>query len=47
LKLVLEEPSSTDSNVAISFGIPAMTLGRCGNNGDNHSINEWWDPKDA
>jgi hypothetical protein len=24
-----------------------MTLGRCGNNGDNHSINEWWDPKDA
>jgi tripeptide aminopeptidase len=47
LKPVLEEPASTDSNVAISLGIPAMTLGRGGNNGDNHSINEWWDPKDA
>jgi tripeptide aminopeptidase len=47
LKPVLEEPASTDSNVAISLGIPAMTIGRGGVNGDNHSINEWFDPKDA
>lgn len=47
LKPVLDQPASTDSNVAISLGIPAMTLGRGGLNGDSHSINEWWDPKDA
>jgi acetylornithine deacetylase/succinyl-diaminopimelate desuccinylase-like protein len=47
LKPVLEEAASTDSNVAISLGIPAMTIGRGGVNGDNHSINEWFDPKDA
>jgi len=47
LEPVLEEPASTDSNVAISLGIPAMTIGRGGVNGDNHSINEWFDPKDA
>jgi acetylornithine deacetylase/succinyl-diaminopimelate desuccinylase-like protein len=47
LKPVLEEAASTDSNVAISIGIPAMTIGRGGVNGDNHSINEWFDPKDA
>ncbi|MDB5812080.1 MAG: peptidase [Betaproteobacteria bacterium] len=47
LKPELESPGSTDSNVAISLGIPAMTIGRGGLNGDNHSINEWWDPKDA
>ncbi|HSQ04274.1 MAG TPA: peptidase dimerization domain-containing protein, partial [Burkholderiales bacterium] len=47
LKPVLEEPSSTDSNVAISLGIPAMTIGRGGLNVDNHSIRESFDPKDA
>ena len=44
---LLEEPESTDANVAISLGIPAMTVGRGGVTGDNHSINEWYDPKDA
>jgi tripeptide aminopeptidase len=47
LEPVLEEPASTDSNVAISLGIPAMTIGRGGVNLDNHSINESFDPKDA
>jgi tripeptide aminopeptidase len=47
MKPVLEDPASTDSNVAISLGIPAMTIGRGGVNGDNHSIKEWFDPKDA
>lgn len=47
LEPVLEEPASTDSNVAISLAIPAMTIGRGGVNRDNHSINESFDPKDA
>jgi tripeptide aminopeptidase len=47
LRPVLEDPASTDSNVPISMGIPAVTLGRGGLNGDYHSLNEWFDPKDA
>ncbi len=34
--------SSTDSNVPISLGIPAITIGRGGEGGDNHSPDEWW-----
>jgi acetylornithine deacetylase/succinyl-diaminopimelate desuccinylase-like protein len=47
LEPVLAEPSSTDSNIPISLGIPAMTVGRGGANGDVHSIDEWFDPTDA
>jgi tripeptide aminopeptidase len=47
LQPVLEEPASTDSNVPISMGIPAVTLGHGGRNGDYHSLNEWFDPVDA
>ena len=43
----LEQPGSTDSNAAISLGIPALTVGRGGFNGNMHSIDEWFDPKDA
>ena len=39
--------SSTDSNLPISLGIPAVTLGRGGKGGANHSLGEWWDPTDA
>jgi tripeptide aminopeptidase len=38
---------STDSNLPISLGIPAVTLGRGGKGGANHSVDEWWDPADA
>ena len=41
-----EEPSlsrsSTNSNIPISLGIPAITVGRGGVGSDNHSPTEWW-----
>lgn len=41
-----EEPrlsrSSTNSNIPISLGIPAVTIGRGGIGADNHSPTEWW-----
>ena len=41
-----EEPSltrgSTNSNIPISLGIPAVTLGRGGVGSDGHSLTEWW-----
>lgn len=39
--------ASTDANLAISMGIPAVTLGRGGVGGGAHSLNEWWSPRDA
>jgi di/tripeptidase len=43
----LDKPSSTDSNVPISLGVPAVTLGGGGSDGGNHTIEEWFDPTDA
>jgi acetylornithine deacetylase/succinyl-diaminopimelate desuccinylase-like protein len=37
--------SSTDSNLAMSMGIPAVTIG--GEGGNWHSRNEWYKPVDA
>jgi tripeptide aminopeptidase len=34
--------SSTDSNVPISLGIPAVTLGGGGAGAGAHSLDEWW-----
>jgi tripeptide aminopeptidase len=34
--------SSTDSNIPISRGIPAATLGGGGTGGGAHSLSEWW-----
>lgn len=34
--------SSTDSNIPISLGIPAVTLGGGGSNGESHSLDEWF-----
>jgi tripeptide aminopeptidase len=39
--------SSTDSNLAISLGIPAVTIGGGGEGGNWHSRNEWYRPVDA
>ena len=47
LKPRADGASSTDSNLPISLGIPAVTLGRGGKGGANHSLGEWWDPTDA
>ena len=33
---------STDSNIPISLGVPAITIGRGGRGGNAHSLDEWW-----
>jgi tripeptide aminopeptidase len=37
--------SSTDSNIAISLGIPAVTIGAGGTSGNTHTLDEWYDPR--
>jgi len=48
-KLIGTEPrldqSSTDSNLPISLGIPAITLGAGGSSAFSHSLDEWYDPR--
>ena len=46
-KPILEEAGSTDSNVPISLGIPAATLGGGGDFGGCHTLEEYFDPTDA
>ncbi|HEX8556956.1 MAG TPA: M20/M25/M40 family metallo-hydrolase [Pyrinomonadaceae bacterium] len=36
--------SSTDSNIAISRGMPAVTIGAGGASGATHTLDEWYDP---
>jgi tripeptide aminopeptidase len=43
----LARAGSTDSNVPINLGIPAVTLGGGGNFGGIHTLNEYFDPTDA
>jgi acetylornithine deacetylase/succinyl-diaminopimelate desuccinylase-like protein len=38
------EQSSTDSNLPISLGIPAITFGAGGSSGCSHTLDEWYDP---
>lgn len=37
--------ASTDSNVPVSLGIPAVTLGAGGSSGNSHTTDEWYDPR--
>jgi tripeptide aminopeptidase len=37
--------SSTDSNIAISLGLPAVTVGAGGSAGHTHTTDEWYDPR--
>jgi acetylornithine deacetylase/succinyl-diaminopimelate desuccinylase-like protein len=39
--------SSTDSNIPIALGIPAVTLGRGGDGDGGHSPGEWWLNRDG
>jgi di/tripeptidase len=39
--------SSTDANLAMSLGIPAVTIGGGGEGGGQHSLNEWYKPTNA
>ena len=43
----LRDESSTDANIPISLGIPAITVGRGGEEGGVHTIHEWFKPVDA
>src|SRR5262249_29159947 len=45
-RIVLES-SSTDSNIALSLGIPAGTLAGGGEGGGQHSLTEWYRPAEA
>ena len=35
---------STDANIAMSLGIPALSMSNAGNGGANHSLGEWYSP---
>ncbi len=39
------EQASTDSNLPIALGIPAVTLGAGGQAGLSHTLAEWYDPR--
>ncbi|MBT8146737.1 MAG: M20/M25/M40 family metallo-hydrolase [Gammaproteobacteria bacterium] len=39
--------SSTDANLPISLGIPAITMSRGGRGGNAHSPDEWWENVDG
>jgi acetylornithine deacetylase/succinyl-diaminopimelate desuccinylase-like protein len=39
--------SSTNSNIPIALGVPAVTIGRGGEGGENHSPTEWWINRDG
>jgi acetylornithine deacetylase/succinyl-diaminopimelate desuccinylase-like protein len=39
--------SSTNSNIPIALGVPAVTIGRGGAGGENHSPTEWWINRDG
>ena len=43
----LTKASSTSANLPISLGVPAITVGGGGMGGREHSLDEWFDPKDA
>jgi tripeptide aminopeptidase len=38
------ERSSTDANIPLSMGIPAISIGAGGRSGGAHSLDEWFDP---
>jgi acetylornithine deacetylase/succinyl-diaminopimelate desuccinylase-like protein len=38
------ERSSTDANIPLSLGIPAVALGGGGKGGGSHTLEEWYDP---
>jgi len=39
--------SSTDANIAMSRGIPAVTIGGGGEGGDAHTTGEWYKPTES
>ena len=43
----LRHESSTDANIPISMGIPAIAVGRGGREGGIHTTHEWFEPVEA
>lgn len=43
----LRDETSTDANIPISLGIPALSIGRGGKEGGVHTTSEWFDPTEA
>lgn len=43
----LRDESSTDANIPISMGIPAIAVGRGGEEGGVHTVHEWFKPMEA
>lgn len=43
----LRDESSTDANIPISMGIPAIAVGRGGREGGIHTTDEWFEPVEA
>jgi hypothetical protein len=39
--------SSTDANLPLSIGVPAVTMSRGGVGGNSHAPEEWWQNKDG
>ena len=39
------DQASTDSNVPIALGVPAITIGAGGASGFSHTLEEWYEPK--
>jgi acetylornithine deacetylase/succinyl-diaminopimelate desuccinylase-like protein len=39
--------ASTDANLAMSLGVPALTVGGGGEGGGTHSLDEWYKPSEA
>ena len=47
IKPELRDESSTDANIPISMGIPAIAVGRGVKEGGIHTVHEWFEPADA
>ncbi len=37
---------STDANIPLALGVPALSMGAGGEGGDAHTLHEWYSPKD-
>ena len=47
IRAELRYESSTDANIPISLGIPAIAVGRGGREGGIHTVHEWFEPVEA
>ena len=43
---IMEGGTCTNGNITVDRGIPTVIMGHGGYNGENHSLNEWYEPLD-